>query len=317
MKIEVISEGEDVTLGYKKFTFSDGQPHVTLDRAVEGAIVKITVSLTGLEELFDLLLVRDILQRGNNVIHLEIKYLLGARMDRPIDDCQPFTLKVITDLLTGFAHVTILDPHSEVSTELLDADALYPYEKVRKILCEFPPDSTSIVIPDQGAIARVKAVTGGTRFGQYVYCTKKRDLETGILSEPRILNPGHVRKQCLIIDDICDGGRTFVELAEKLREAGAEWVGLFVTHGLFSKGRDLPGINAVYSTDSFLFKGEAEVMISFMQCKTAGGHCWEEDAELRLPVSDQHTCKHCRGTRWATRRVEWSEPRPRQGDSSG
>ena len=38
------------------------------------------------------------------------------------------------------------------------------------------------------------------------------------------------------MDDICDGGATFVQLAKKLKEQGAESVSLFVTHMIACKG---------------------------------------------------------------------------------
>jgi ribose-phosphate pyrophosphokinase len=43
----------------------------------------------------------------------------------------------------------------------------------------------------------------------------------------------------VIADDICDGGRTFIELAKELRGMGAQIVHLYVTHGFFTKGRDV------------------------------------------------------------------------------
>lgn len=251
MKIELLSQGEGAVLVYNSWSFPDGQPHVILADNPVNEIVRITVSLTSLEELFDLLLARDILQRGNNVIHLSIRYLMGARMDRPIDDCQPFTLKVITDMLQGFASVQILDAHSQVAVDLLDAANLYPYLEVRNLLQDFDPSNTAIVIPDQGAVTRVMALVGGTGHTHFVVCRKERDLATGKLSGFHIENPWRVRDECIIIDDICDGGRTFVGLAKLLREAGAKHITLFVTHGIFSKGRNLEGIDAVYSTDSY------------------------------------------------------------------
>ena len=59
----------------------------------------------------------------------------------------------------------------------------------------------------------------------------------------------------LIVDDICDGGKTFELLAEQLYSNGAEEVNLFVTHGLFTKGlRPLKnaGIKRIFTN-----KGEA------------------------------------------------------------
>jgi ribose-phosphate pyrophosphokinase len=40
----------------------------------------------------------------------------------------------------------------------------------------------------------------------------------------------------LIVDDICDGGRTFIELAKKLRPMTTGKIKLLITHGIFSKG---------------------------------------------------------------------------------
>ena len=42
----------------------------------------------------------------------------------------------------------------------------------------------------------------------------------------------------LIVDDICDGGRTFLEAAKILKEETTGKLFLYVTHGIFSKGID-------------------------------------------------------------------------------
>ena len=43
--------------------------------------------------------------------------------------------------------------------------------------------------------------------------------------------------QCAVItDDICDGGYTFIKIAEQLRQKNVGRIVLFVTHGIFSKG---------------------------------------------------------------------------------
>lgn len=46
-------------------------------------------------------------------------------------------------------------------------------------------------------------------------------------------------KICLITDDICDGGGTFLLTAMALKDRGAVDVKLYVTHGIFSKGLDI------------------------------------------------------------------------------
>ena len=57
----------------------------------------------------------------------------------------------------------------------------------------------------------------------------------------------------VITDDICDGGYTFIKVAEQLKAKGADKVVLFVTHGIFAKGLDVFDglIDHVFTTDSF------------------------------------------------------------------
>ena len=248
MLIQVVGRS---TIGYTPFTFPDGQRHITLEGDVSYSVVTITTSLTCADDLFDLLLVTDILKTNHNEVDLRIDYLTGGRMDRPINSRQPFTLKVVTDIIKtgGFRSVLVLDPHSSVSTYLLGATTGMP--NIGEVLAHYDSDDTVIVIPDKGAGNRVLAMTDGTDF-TVTSCSKERDLATGKLSGFVVHDPDEVKgKRCLIIDDICDGGGTFVGLAKVLRAAGAKSVDLFVTHGIFSKGRVLEGIDEIYSTDSF------------------------------------------------------------------
>lgn len=247
-----LRDGHEV--GYTQLVFPDGQRHITLDEEVTDAEVMITASITNADDLFDLLLMKDILDRGRNEVSLDIRYLMGARMDRPIDACQPFTLKVVADVIShaGFHNISVLDPHSTETLKRLDAVARWPFEPVRRMLRQYSPADVAIVIPDDGAVRRAHVLTQDTGFNTFVQCHKSRDPQTGRLSRFTIDNPEDVKgKICIIIDDICDGGATFVGLAKLLRHVGANLIVLFVTHGIFSKGRDLEGIDAVKSTNSY------------------------------------------------------------------
>ena len=84
---------------------------------------------------------------------------------------------------------------------------------------------------------------------------KERDPITGkILS---ILPADSSRKlngeTVIIKDDICDGGGTFIPVAKDLRGRGAGLVGLYVTHGIFSKGFSslYDYIDFIITTDSY------------------------------------------------------------------
>ncbi|MEI8631794.1 phosphoribosyltransferase family protein [Vibrio sp. PP-XX7] len=85
-----------------------------------------------------------------------------------------------------------------------------------------------------------------------IQAQKLRNLKTGEIIKTEVL--GDVKgKKVLIADDICDGGRTFVELAKVLKSEGATEISLFVTHGIFSKGFEVFAglIDVIYTTDSF------------------------------------------------------------------
>ncbi len=255
MKIQVVN---GPFIGYTPFIFPDGQRHITLEADVAWSDVVITASLCSADDLFDLLLVNEILRHNHNTVHLRVEYLLGARMDRRINDRQPATLEIVAQTINTarFKSVSILDPHSTASLDFIafTEPAMYAMTEFREALNDFQPKDTVIVQPDKGAKVRVMQMVLGTSF-RIVECTKERDTVSGRLFKPEILQPALVKgKRCLIVDDICDGGATFVALARKLREVGAIEVSLFVTHGIFSKGKDLEGIDSIYTTGSFTGK---------------------------------------------------------------
>ena len=80
---------------------------------------------------------------------------------------------------------------------------------------------------------------------------KTRDVTSGALAgfgiEP--VRAGNY----LVVDDLCDGGGTFIGLADLLDASGAR-ADLYVTHGLFTKGTQalLDRFTRVFCTDSVI-----------------------------------------------------------------
>lgn len=243
-------------LAFSSFKFSDGQPHFKLETFQrEFDEVCIEAAIRSTDDLFALALACDVLRaNGYASINLDIRYLLGARMDRPIDSGQPFTLGVVARYLNGlgFNRVRVLDAHSEVATRLIrHSSNILPRAIVEQVYTTLGYD-TVIVTPDKGAAPRVRELMRDWQY-RYATCEKVRVEATGALSG-FFIKDGRVNvsnSDCLILDDICDGGGTFVGEAAVLREAGAKSVSLFVTHGIFSKGLPLKGIDRIYTTDSF------------------------------------------------------------------
>lgn len=249
--------GVDGDIPYRRFTFPDGQPHVEL--LIEGRLkdpgepATIEVAIMTPADLFDILLAHDCLWKCGFSPSLDIRYLMGARMDRAINLRSPGTLAAVTDIINTvhWKQVRIFDPHSDVALKYIKAEnkcAVYPIELVHRSVVK--PNHV-IVIPDEGARNRVDVLTRGLS-NTRVQAHKHRDSVTGVLSGFSVDEHTKVAgKECLILDDICDGGGTFTGVAMVLRGAGATAVDLFVTHGIFSKGTPLRGIRHIITTDSY------------------------------------------------------------------
>lgn len=251
-----------INRNWEAFIFPDGQPHVSVEPS-GGKVMEIVSRITTPDELFRVLLVGNALQNsGVEFLNLTITYLMGGRMDRsmPTDDkgmVQPFTLEVVANTLcvpAYFRTIRVFDPHSSVSLELLEADAVLPYNQVGAALALLPKNVV-LVVPDKGAVDRVEMIANHHGVTDIAYLAKTRDPNTGRLSNfqfARDIDRKLVHHRfCLIVDDIIDGGRTFTGAATVLRDAGADAVNLYVSHGIFSAGYVIPGIDRIFTTDSY------------------------------------------------------------------
>lgn len=202
----------------------------------------------------------EILRRlGTNKIDVIYPYLPYARQDRVIEENESFSLKVFCQLLNSqkFDSVTVYDPHSDVGPALIDRCIVVPQHEIVPdvVLGDFLYDpNTMIICPDAGAFKKIsKLIKDDMRI---CIGTKQRDAQ-GKIIRTSIFQPATIiGKRCLIIDDICDGGRTFIELAKTLlggKEKEATEIYLYVTHGIFSKGFDEleKYFTNIYTTNSF------------------------------------------------------------------
>lgn len=254
-------------LQHTHFSLPDGQTHIKFNEHETNIeqcnynVAEISCRITNNDELMNVLYLTEVLRRKSlKNISLKIYYLLGARMDRPISDFEPYTLKVIANVLNSqnYHSVEIFFPHSRVSLDLINNSC----EMHKKQLTFYEEsinnfarsDRISVVLPDEGAVKRFYSTFADklTIHAPYdiVECAKKRDMNTGKLSGFRVVS-GQLNSRCVILDDLCDGGGTFVGLSSVLREHGTNEVGLVVPHGIFSKGKSLQNISSIYTTNSF------------------------------------------------------------------
>ncbi len=251
---------EESTIRYKSIVFPDGQPHLKIQAdklPITAFQCQITARISNPTDLLLVLLAKDALDAaGASSVHLTVSYLMAARMDRQMNPGEPFALRVVADMINqaGFAKVRVFDPHSDVSTALLRRSESIGNEVfIRDCLDDFlaPHEPYWLVSPDGGALKKIHKVAQFVGAEQVAECMKVRDVKTGALSGFRTMEQDFRGQNCLIADDICDGGGTFTGLAALLKSKGAGLVALAVSHGVFSKGFELAGIDRIYCTDSF------------------------------------------------------------------
>lgn len=168
---------------------------------------------------------------------LHLGYLPYARQDRVCAKGEGFSLRFICSLINAmsFDRVYIEDCHSEVGLALLknvrhkEQKDCINQETHNLIINEVDV----IVAPDAGAAKKAQAVAD--KYGKPVVQCLKTRTKDGI--SVRVLD-SLAGKTALVIDDICDGGGTFLALANALHNKEPDALHLYVTHGIFSAGKE-------------------------------------------------------------------------------
>lgn len=226
-------------------------------------------------EIIDLLSLRELLPDHAYSWDLHIPFLPYARQDKDVSNTSTFNLRVFAHLLNLLScrKITAVDVHNpdETSELIFNFENVEVTELHKLIVKATNPDF--IVFPDLGA--KTRYFVNGVAHLPRLICNKDRDQLTGEIrghtisyrdlagttvqnaDMSKIAKPG---QRFLIIDDLCDGGATFIGIAKKLKEQVPDIiVDLYVTHGVFSKGRENllnNGINNLYTTNSLLKNGD-------------------------------------------------------------
>lgn len=190
------------------------------------------------DDIILLLNVVNALNIEGSSIDVHIPYLPYARQDRVINKGEAnsaYVMKVIYGLLRNY-NVYFYEPHSAYSAPPHNTShKLVPlYEIVAEHADIF--NNKLLIAPDKGADSRVSAL-GRWLKQDYVTLLKNRTkhgvASLGVSRNNERLISGN---DCIIVDDICDGGRTFLSCAEVLKNAGAKEISLYTVHGIYSYG---------------------------------------------------------------------------------
>ncbi|MBP4047551.1 ribose-phosphate pyrophosphokinase-like domain-containing protein [Chromobacterium violaceum] len=252
-------DGQPQALKLDLFTFPGGEVHATAETGAPAAALCIRADLRDAGAIISLLMATDALRRAYPGVPLELclPYVPYARQDRVANPGEALSAKVFCGLINqqGYSRVRIQDPHSDVVTALLDrVEVEDPLPALRRALEAIGP--ATLVAPDAGARKRVLKLAQQLGCGA-VCADKARDTATGKISGIEVhgaLPAGPL----LVVDDICDGGGTFVGLAEAIAarqaaEGQSAPLYLYVTHGIFSRGLDrlLQHFDAVFARNDW------------------------------------------------------------------
>lgn len=238
---------QTVNVDVETNTFNDGSVRVlipSITKGFEWQTARIVAFVESMDDLMVVAQIKNILEQNSKnrprSYCLDILSTPYTRYDRPmLDGIDGFGAKVFADFVNSmnFDFVTLSDCHSEVMTDLIKGSI----NLHQRSLCEntIELDNVGVICPDKGA--RKKIPNAIIRFD------KTRDLATGKITgfklDSQIVGQPEKFNEFLVVDDICEGGRTFIEVAKCFKENVKNGVlkpkngvklYLYVTHGIFS-----------------------------------------------------------------------------------
>lgn len=229
---------------------------------------EIRVNFENDEDITHLIFLKSHLDELRIKCDLILPYMPYSRMDRT-EGVMVFTLKHLCKLINhlNFESVTIYEPHSEVSTALLDRVKVVNMSKLlaERLLIELNngEEAVYLVYPDAGAAKRYGK---GISYEKVLIASKERDFKTGAINKLQI--NGDIESKgfkAIIVDDLCSRGGTFMLTASKLKDMGATDIYLVVTHceNTVFQGDLLKNdlISGIYTTNSILSESHEKIKV--------------------------------------------------------
>ncbi|WP_298751979.1 hypothetical protein [uncultured Arcobacter sp.] len=233
------------------FNYSEAWVAVVVDKPIDDIVTK-------------LLQVCEYVKLKGFKISLYFHYLPFARYDRSMSEVDINALKWFGKLISNMVNpemVYLIDPHSDVAEAVFDC----PVNIIKKKEIwdssffgynPFSPTSNIendryIVSPDLGAVKETYELAKEFQYKNIAIATKVRELSTGKIIASDIDVKDFEGKDVDVFDDICDGGRTFIELAKKMNNTGKKR--LFITHGFFTNAEQFEELNKLYDEVYYLY----------------------------------------------------------------
>jgi ribose-phosphate pyrophosphokinase len=242
--------------------FADEEVFVEIHENVRGEDVFVVQSTAypANDNLMELLICIDALRRSSaRRITAVIPYFGYARQDRKPGPRTPISAKLVANLITvaGANRVLSVDLHAGQIQGFFDipTDNLYAAPVMSAdIQARFAGRNITVVSPDVGGVVRARALAKRLANAPLAIVDKRREKP----GESEVMNIiGDVSGRfCILVDDIVDSAGTLCNAAAALKEAGAEEVVAYCTHGVLSGGAvprvDTSALRELVITDSIL-----------------------------------------------------------------
>src|SRR5688572_15666317 len=222
--------------------FADMEVFVEIHENVRGEDVFVvqSTSYPANDNLMELLICIDALRRASaKRITAVVPYFGYARQDRKPGPRTPISAKLVANLITvaGANRVLSVDLHAGQIQGFFDipTDNLYAAPAMAEdIKARFSGRAITVVSPDVGGVVRARALAKRLDNAPLAIVDKRREKP----GESEVMNIiGDVGGRfCILIDDIVDSAGTLCNAAAALKEAGAEDVVAYCTHGVLSGG---------------------------------------------------------------------------------
>jgi ribose-phosphate pyrophosphokinase len=268
MKVLNLVNIHQSNISYKITNFPDGQQDILITTQntayIKAEPVQIKSRFNSFQDLEIIICVTKALRRlGVKQISLYIPYLLGSRSDRQFQEGgTSYLVDVIAPILNAqnFESVTVLDVHSDVASACIEnLIVVKNLEFAKSALTGINNKNQDVIFisPDGGSLKKIYKVAEYVHFkGDIITCSKDRDTDGNLTKT--VVPMGDLwssDKDLVIIDDICDGGRTFINIAKECKKGGYKGkIFLVITHGIFSAGlKDLSEyFDMIYTTNSIM-----------------------------------------------------------------
>ena len=236
--------------------FANGELHVELQTEVHGRECSLIGSVAPPDrQIVSLLLAAHTLRKeGAARVVAVLPYLAYARQDEP-EPRRSLAAAWVGSLLAaaGVDRAIAIDVHSPRVHDLfaIPLRSLSPAPLFAAEIRALGYEKPTIVSPDEGAIARCRAVAEAAGIIRPVALLRKQRSAEGVRHSAIV---GEVTPEVVVVDDILDTGGTLLSCCAELRRLGVERITLMVTHGLFTglRWQDLwsLGVESLYITDT-------------------------------------------------------------------